>query len=301
MKKILLLLLLSMSCLTVCIYAGQNFTNNLSSGWLSPLVKYRIDIAQRQSGTEEMTNFLVKQTGQVTRRPGTEYISGITDVNVSLVNFGDTTLPTGGVFKSFSDTAYFAQTFLCPYNVTVSDLYLFLTKSGTPGVTNIQIWGTLTDNELTGKPVSTSVLATATVDLSLVNVKNSTPPSYNGSWVKITFSTPATLIANKLYAVVGFATGSSLNNAVNWQRISDSTSTYYGRTWNANSPGTTWTIYNTPDYPLKFVNQTVTSVSLSGDTSTGELARLIPFVYSTSDAYILSFGQESITFYRTEP
>jgi len=171
------------------------------------------------------------------------------------VSFGDITTP-GGTVRQFNDTTYFAQTFTCPYDITLSSLYLYLVKAGTPGVTNVQIWDTTNNDELVGSPISTSVLATSTVDLSLV-------PLTNADWVLITFSTPIVLTANELYSVVVFATGSSSGNSVGWQRINDSSSTYYGRTWNANSPGTSWSIYNAPDQSLKFVSQAVTTPTVN--------------------------------------
>jgi hypothetical protein len=62
-------------CLSAVCIAAPLF-NSFNSGELSPLIKYRVDIQQRQSGVETLENMLVKVPGAAARRPGTEYIAG---------------------------------------------------------------------------------------------------------------------------------------------------------------------------------------------------------------------------------
>jgi hypothetical protein len=69
MKKILLLFLLTFTALAAPLFNSFNF------GELSPLIKYRVDIEQRNIGVETMENMIVRVPGAAFRRPGTEYIA----------------------------------------------------------------------------------------------------------------------------------------------------------------------------------------------------------------------------------
>ena len=78
MKKILLILLFF---LVTAAIAAPLF-NSFNSGELSHLLRYRVDLDKRYMGVETMENMTVKLQGAAFRRPGTEYIGDVNDVNV---------------------------------------------------------------------------------------------------------------------------------------------------------------------------------------------------------------------------
>ncbi len=53
--------------------------NSFSSGEISPLLRGRTDIQQYADGVEEMNNFLIRQQGGISKRPGTKFIGEIVD------------------------------------------------------------------------------------------------------------------------------------------------------------------------------------------------------------------------------
>jgi len=53
--------------------------NAFSSGEISPLLRGRTDIQQYADGVEQMNNFLIRQQGGISKRPGTRYIGEVLD------------------------------------------------------------------------------------------------------------------------------------------------------------------------------------------------------------------------------
>ncbi len=304
MKKIVVLLLLFyMVCLTVCIYAGQNFTNNLSSGELSPLVKYRIDIAQRQSGTEEMTNFMVKQTGQAVRRPGTEYITAVKMPVYSTVGMGVSTAGTSSNSQFLSVSAK-AQTFIPPYDINCTSIKVRLWK-------NAAYTGTLTLKIANADSTwyAGSKVVAATVYIATADTVSSTAITDTvqfGTLYEFTFSSPVTLLSTQMYAIVVSATYNGTNYCY-WDTCPKTTS--YGGSYGGSgySKGETYWVhitgYSTANLEFELFGTAASQSSTSWEIVDGNgvcPARLIPFAYSNSDAYIVCFGNGSVGFYRTE-
>ena len=53
--------------------------NSFSSGEISPLLRGRSDLQQYNEGAEELSNFLIRQQGGISKRPGTRFLGEILD------------------------------------------------------------------------------------------------------------------------------------------------------------------------------------------------------------------------------
>jgi hypothetical protein len=58
---------------------NKTIKNSFSSGEISPLLRGRTDIQQYAEGVEELSNFLIRQQGGISKRPGTRYIGEVLD------------------------------------------------------------------------------------------------------------------------------------------------------------------------------------------------------------------------------
>jgi hypothetical protein len=71
--------LIFISACLVSVAAATQLSFN--SGQMSPLMKYRVDMDTRSMAAEELTNILVRHKGMALKRPGTEFIDDVNDVN----------------------------------------------------------------------------------------------------------------------------------------------------------------------------------------------------------------------------
>lgn len=69
-----------------CSLAVGAFINSFNGGELSPLIKYRVDLDKQHTGAETMENLLVRPQGAAIRRPGTEYIANTKSTENNLLN-----------------------------------------------------------------------------------------------------------------------------------------------------------------------------------------------------------------------
>jgi hypothetical protein len=58
--------------------------NSFSSGEISPLLKGRTDIQQYNDAVEKLNNYLIRQQGGISKRPGTRYIGEVLDQTAAL-------------------------------------------------------------------------------------------------------------------------------------------------------------------------------------------------------------------------
>ena len=145
---------------------------------------------------------------------------------------------SNNIFVSVHDATWESQTFTPSVGYDISYVELLIYRVGSPGNTIVSIYATAA-----GKPTG-SPLATVTSDMDSLST------SASGVWTPFIFSSPYTLVASTMYAIVVSVAGVGAGNSVNW-RASNANPFATGTRVGTVDSGSNWSIDAATDYAFK--------------------------------------------------